>query len=665
MAASLRLLLVEDSPEDADLLLLHLKAHGIVFSWVQVDTMEGFLTALQAEPWDLVLSDFSLPGTDGMEILQALRKLDPDLPFILLSGVLDEVAAVEAMRSGANDFLIKGNLSRLVPAIEREMKESGLRRKQRQFEAELRLLHTAIGQTPDMVLITDPQGVIRYANAAAEVISGYPKDELIGQNPRLFKSGSHDAAFYRSMWEALLRGETWKGHLINRRKDGGLWDAQAVIAPVFSAQGELQNYLCTARDITLERQLQGFLEQSQRLETIGTLTSGIFHDFNNILMPVMGHAELGLARPAGDPRLKHDLEVIQASANRARDLVRQILTFSRKDEGAGARVDVQNLLEESLRLLRATIPTSVAFAVDLGARGRYAQVDPTQLHQVILNLCVNAGHAMRGMAGRLTVRLRLLHLPVTPCAMNIELPAGDYLCLEVEDTGRGIAPDHLDKIFLPFFTTKSAMEGTGLGLSVTHGIISGAKGGIQVRSEVGAGTHFTVFLPLAPTGIAVPAPEPSDAVRGHGHILLVDDEAALLEMLEASLCEMGFQVSAFSDPEAALQAFLAQPQAFQSVVTDQTMPILSGFQLAEAILAIRPELPIILVTGTPNLEDSPGFMQKACFRACLTKPISPVEIAKALLQALEAGPDAPEAPAHSAQKQPPGSTDHQPLRGNS
>ena len=437
MPAPIRILMIEDSQEDAELVRLHLRAHGLAFTSSQVDSMVGFLYALKSEAWDLVLSDFSLPDTDGMELLKTLRAVDPDLPFILLSGVLDECAAVEAMRGGANDFLIKSNLARLVPAIQREMKEADLRRRQRLFEEELRLLHTAIGQTPDMVVITNPEGLILYVNAAAEVITGFRREELLGQNPRLFKSGRHEDGFYRTMWETLLRGETWKGHIVNRRKDGAFWDAESVIAPVYSPGGDLQNYLCTARDSTLERQLQGFLEQSQRLETIGTLTSGIAHDFNNILMPVIGHAEIGLERPPGDPSLKHDLEVILTSAMRARDLVRQILTFSRKGDEQPVAIELQGLLAESMKLLRASIPTSISLNLDLDARGLSTLVDPTKLHQVILNLCTNAGHAMRGTAGLLTVRLRTRKVPVTACAMNIQLPEGDYLCLEVADTGRG------------------------------------------------------------------------------------------------------------------------------------------------------------------------------------------------------------------------------------
>ena len=634
MPSPLRILLIEDSPEDVELLRLHLRTHGIAFTSVQVDSMEDFQLALEAEAWDLVLSDFSLPGTNGMEILQALRKHDPDLPFILLSGVLDEAAAVEAMRNGANDFLVKSNLSRLVPAIEREMKESGLRRKQRQFEAELRLLHTAIGLTPDMVLITDPEGTILYANAATELISGYSRAELLGQNPRLFKSGQHEAGFYRSMWEVLLRGETWKGHVVNRRRDGLLWDSEQMITPLFDAHSVLQNYLCTARDTTLERQLQGLLEQSQRLETIGTLTSGIAHDFNNILMPVLGHVELGLERAPGDPRLKHDLEVIQASANRARDLIRQILTFSRKGTARPVPVEAQTLLAESLKLLRSAISMAITFDLDLDSRGRFVLGDPTQLHQVILNLCTNASHAMQGQAGRLTVRLKAEQLPPTFCAMNILLPEGDYLCLEVTDTGRGIEPEHLDKIFLPFFTTKVAGEGTGLGLSVSHGIISNLGGGLQVTSQSGVGTTFKVFLPVlaaettaAETGMEAPP-------QGQGHILLVDDEEALLQVFHSSLAGMGFHLSSYRRPEEALRAFLDDPGGFQVLVTDFAMPGLSGVQLAEAIWAVNPAFPVILLTGSPDHGPTPVAAGETGFLACVAKPIGPKDLAKAILQVL-------------------------------
>lgn len=634
MTAPLRILVVEDSAEDCQLLVLYLQSCRVDFTYTQVDTLQGCLSALASGSWDLVISDFSLPGTDGIEVLRRLRELDPDLPFILLSGVLEEGAAVDAMRAGANDFLLKGNLSRLVPIIEREMKEATLRRKHRQFQEELRLLHSAIGQTPDLVLITDPAGTIVYANAAAEGTSGYSRGELLGQNPRIFKSDRHDAKFFRGMWDVLLHGDTWKGHIVNRRKNGVLWDAEAVISPVFNAAGELQNYLCTAKDSTLERQLKEILEQSQRLETIGTLTSGIAHDFNNILMPLMGHAELGLQRAPGDPKVRHDLEVIQTSANRARDLIRQILSFSRKDSPETIVVEPQILFSESLALLRATVPSSIAFEVELDARGGFVLGDPTQLHQVVLNLCTNASHAMRGRAGRLTVKLKAVHLPVTSCVMNVELPEGDYLTLEVTDTGRGIPPEHFDKIFLPFFTTKPSREGTGLGLSVCHGIVSGMGGGFQVSTQLNVGTTFLLYLPRVPLKPVQPVVGTGEVPKGWGRMLLVDDEETLLEALHASLTQMGFQVSSYRFPELALAAFLDKPGDFQVMVTDYAMPVMSGAELAQAIWAVDPGFPVILLTGDPESGQVPAKDGQPGFRACLAKPMSPRDIVKVILETI-------------------------------
>jgi CheY-like chemotaxis protein len=280
------------------------------------------------------------------------------------------------------------------------------------------------------------------------------------------------------------------------------------------------------------------------------------------------------------------------------------------------------------------VPSSITFQEDLAAQGKLVEGDSTQLHQVILNLCTNASHAMRGSAGHLMIRLNPCLLPDTPCAMNILLPAGEYLCLEVADTGKGIDPAHLDQIFLPFFTTKSAGEGTGLGLSVSHGIVSNLGGGIQVTSALGEGTTFKVFLPVATATLAEPEKEPEEPLRGEGRILLVDDEESLLQMLNASLVRMGFQVSSFNQPRLALQAFRQAPGSFRALVTDHTMPGMSGVELAQAIWELNPAFPVILLSGTPDHGQTGVPIGTVGFRACLAKPMSPRDIAKAILKAL-------------------------------
>lgn len=637
MDKHLRLLLVEDSEDDAKILLRHLRRSSIEPESTTVQTAEDFLAALDQGHWDLVISDFELPAFNGLAALRLLRARDEDLPFILVSGVLDEEAAVGAMLGGANDFVLKGNLSRLVPAIDRELKEAQSRRKQRAYEAELRLLHTAIGQTPDAIVITNPKGDIVYANPAAEAVSGYSREELLGQNPRLFKSGEHEDAFYTAMWESLLRGEIWRSRIVNRRKDGLLWTAELVIAPVRDQAGVLVNYLAASRDVTHERELQSQLEQSQRLETMGILTSGIAHDFNNILMPIVGHAEMGLARSGEDRKLRRDLEVILSSANRAADLVRQLLAFSRKDSQSPVPLELHPLLKESLKLLRAAVPASIAFDLDVDPKCGTLLGDPTQLHQVILNLCTNAAHAMKDRGGRLHVSLHRVNLPSTPCAMDVVLKAGDYLVMEVGDTGFGIDASILPRIFLPFFTTKSVGEGTGLGLSIVHGIVSGMGGGIQVESSVGQGSTFRVFLPGSGV-VSAAIPTAGEAVRpGQGHILLVDDERDLGSALQAGLEMIGYRVTLHSHPAEALAAFRAAPAETDLLLTDLTMPALNGVALAQRMWELRPGLPAILMTGYSDRMDEEEA-RRLGFSEFLIKPLGTSDIARSIQRIL--GPEA-------------------------
>jgi PAS domain S-box-containing protein len=628
MEDALRILLVEDSLEDAELLRLHLKVHGVRFEMTRAESLGGVSQYLARNTWDLVLCDFFLHDTNGLEVLRLLREGDPDLPFILVSGVLDEAAAVQAMRCGANDFILKGNLSRLVPALEREIREHGVRRQRRAFEAELKLLHAAIGQCPDLVIITQSDGTIAYANPAAERLSGYSRAELMGHNTSLFRSDQHDGAFYDTIWRTLRQGGNWHGRLVLRRKDGSPWDTESVLAPVNAGSEGQGNGILISQDRTHERKLEALLEHTQRLETIGVLTSGIAHDFNNMLTPMLGYAELSLRRPPGDPRVREDLKVILESGERAAQLVRQILYFSRGEARKAVPLEFQTLLRQSLKLMRATLPTALTFEVELDADKRWVTGDPTKLHQVVLNLCVNAMQAMSGTAGRLTVRLQPEHLPLTPCVMGVFLPEGDYLRLEVKDTGRGIPLEDQDKIFLTFFTTKADRGGTGLGLSLSHGIVSAMGGGIQFESRPGVGTVFRIFLPEA-RPVSRPPRLGIAPMKGQARVLLVDDDLTVLSTLKAGLEHLGFLVSGFSDPLEALEAFRRTPQAFDVLLTDDQMPGKNGTELAQEFLALRPELPAILFTGsTLHLETQTPF------RALLNKPMPPGEVARFILESL-------------------------------
>jgi PAS domain S-box-containing protein len=600
---AISLLLIEDSENDARLLLRSLERQGLNVKCHRIETKEQLDACMMEGGWDLVVSDYYLPLLDGMEVLQRVRAVDPDLPFILVSGRVGEDLAVAVMRAGANDFLLKDQISRLGPAIEREMRATMARRIQRNYEEERRRLHMAINQSPDAVLITDQEGAIVYANPALEAISGYPLAELLGHNPRLFKSNRHDANFYRVLWDTLKKGETWRGIFVNRRKDGQFWEAEASIAPVLDPEGRLVNYVCSQRDITHERLLQSQLEQAQRLEAIGVLAAGIAHDFNNILTPILARAEMSLIREDLDPRLRRNMEVIQLSARRAAILIQQVLGFTRSQAKNVCSLELHRLVDESMKLVRAAIPSTIQLTVDLDANNYFVKGDATQLHQVVLNLCTNAAYAMRGVTGILRVSLRREKIPETHCAMGILLPKSLYLVLEVSDTGHGMDAETLSRIFLPFFTTKGPGEGTGLGLSIVHGIVQDMGGGIQVESELGVGTTFRLILPLA-APVASSLPENSRPLpHGTERILVVDDDKTVLATLEIMLSGLGYFTVALSHPQEALERYQADTSAFDLLLVDLTMPGMTGYDLIGMVRALRPGQRALLMTGNLGMVD--------------------------------------------------------------
>jgi len=633
--APLRLLLLEDSDLDAELLRVALSQQGFQPDITRVQTEDEYRQVLITSPWDLVISDYNLPGFDGMSALGILREREPDLPFILISGILTEASAVEAMRNGASDFVLKSNLGRLGPIIERELRDQVARRRARADQNELRLLQLVVRQVPDSLVITDPECTILYVNPSMEAVSGYSRDELVGQNPRLLKSGRHEATFYETLWRSLLQGEVWRGTFVNRRKDGQFWESQAVVAPVLDDAGQPLYFVLTSRDVTHELQLQARLEQAQRLEAIGVLTGGIAHDFNNILMPIMGNAELGTEQSKDLPRIQHHFAVIQKSAKRASDLIQQILAFSRKQEMLTRPVDLALLIKESLKLMRATVPSSILFEVDLKVASAHVLADPTQLHQVVINLCTNAAQAMHGLPG--TLRVDMSPQEITkdlPCAMGGLLPPGRYLCLCIADTGCGIPPEILDQIFFPFFTTKRQGEGTGLGLSIVHGLVQQMGGGLQVTSTLGQGTEFRIYLPTTDQQEQLALPTPGPVPIRHARLLLVDDEPAILDVLDTGLARLGFQVTRFEDPSHALEAFRQKPMAFDLLLSDLTMPHMTGLDLAQEVGLIRPGFPVLIMTGQPTRMDE-ARAQQLGIKATVRKPSTPGMVALEIHKVLD------------------------------
>jgi len=386
-------------------------------------------------------------------------------------------------------------------------------------------------------------------------------------------------------------------------------------------------------DITEQRRLEDQLRQAQKMEAIGTLAGGIAHDFNNILGAIMGYTELTLEDVADNEKAHRRLEKVLQSGLRARDLVSQILTFSRQTKKERKPISVSPIIKEALKLLRATLPTTIQIHQHLETETDLIVGDPVQIHQVMMNLCTNAKHAMRREGGALEVSLAEVTLQAEESLALFHLDPGRFLKLTVADTGHGIAPDITQKIFDPYFTTKEKGEGTGLGLSVVHGIVIEHGGAIEVSSQVGTGTAFHILLPLSEEMGVAPQKSEKPILRGSENILLVDDEALLTESYGQILESLGYQVVTQTSSTKALEVFRKQPGRFDLVLTDYTMPDMTGIQLAEALLKVRPDIPIILYSGfaediTPQMAKSKGIKEM------LSKPLSKPNLSEILRRCL-------------------------------
>ena len=384
-----------------------------------------------------------------------------------------------------------------------------------------------------------------------------------------------------------------------------------------------------------KRQLENQLRQSQKMEAIGTLAGGIAHDFNNVLSIILGNAELALADMSNEHTAHRNLERILTASLRARNMIRQLLSFSRKEESGRKPLRLNSVITESLKLMRASLPTNISIQRDICETGCNTIADPTQIHQIMLNLCTNAAHAMEPNGGVLTVRLESVTLNENTAADANGLAPGNYARLVVADTGHGIEKDIIDRIFDPYFTTKAPGKGTGMGLSVVHGIIKASGGAIRAFSRPGRLTEFHLYLPVVDTVIAA---EPTifdqqHLQGGHEHILLVDDEEMLVDMMRQVLEQLGYTVSAHTDSNAALKTFLACPQAYNLLITDMTMPGMTGTGLAKAVKAVRSNLPIILCTGF-NEQISKENAQSLGIQALIMKPVGMQQLAETIRKVL-------------------------------
>ena len=637
-----RVLLVEDSEPDIASLERELGRGGYDPQILCVQTADAMEAALRRQRWDLVISDHNLPRFSGLEALRTLQASGSDIPFVIVSGQIAEDRAIELMRAGARDFIMKSQLARLLPVVDRELREAQHRlERQRAEQAQLaseERYRELFENASDVVFTLDLDGRFTSLNRAGERITGYTRDEarslrltdiVAGESAGTVRarldSGHSEAA--GAPFEAVLIG-----------KDGRRIALEIGWRHILRDHA-LVGFEGIARDMSERRRLEEQLRQAQKMEAVGRLAGGIAHDFNNLLMAVAGYSELLLEKMAPEDGLRRSVEEIRNAGLRATTLTRQLLTFSRKHVVTLVVIDVNTVVTDLERMLRRVIGEDIELSTSLAPGGAPVKADRGQLEQVIMNLVVNARDAMPE-GGRLC--LATSHVQVRPAdaARFPGVAAGDHVMVEVSDTGCGMDASTLSHVFEPFFTTKEPGRGTGLGLSTVYGIVQQAGGAVFAESAPGRGSVFRVLLPrsveAAPRRVyrsgagALPG--------GTETVLLVEDDAAVRELIRDCLVRCGYTVLEAPDPGRALAVFESRQGRVDVLITDVVMPQMNGRMLAERLLAGRPSLRILYMSG---YTDDEGVVQSVTSGAgFLQKPFTPDVLARAVRDVLDGGASA-------------------------
>jgi PAS domain S-box-containing protein len=470
----------------------------------------------------------------------------------------------------------------------------------KRIEAELirtkDFLQSIYDSSVDGITTTDLSGIVLHTSPMAKEILGYELDDLIGKKVyHFYEHGVEDAK--KIMRELTTKGELRSHEMRFINKSGVLVDVSLSASLLRDEKGKVIGTLGIHRDITGTKKLQAQLQQAQKMEAIGTLAGGIAHDFNNILAAIIGYTELIGLRIKDEAKVRRYLQELRKAGNRAKDLIGQVLTFSRQSGEEQQPLYVSVILKEGLKLLRASLPSTIEIRQEIQVDSGKILANPTQVHQVLMNLCTNAAYAMREEGGVLEINLERIDIDSPTAALHPDLHPGPYVRLTVSDTGHGIPPDNLGRIFDPYFTTKEKGEGTGLGLAVVHGIVSSYGGAIEVNSEPGKGSTFQVYFPRIELGVKEIPRTVEPFPTGNERILFVDDEESLVEMGREMLEHLGYSVVTKTSSIEALELFRKEPDAFDLLITDMTMPGMIGERLAKEVMKIRQDLPVILCSG--------------------------------------------------------------------
>ncbi|MGD9365628.1 MAG: ATP-binding protein [Desulfobacteraceae bacterium] len=503
--------------------------------------------------------------------------------------------------------------------LERQRAQEALRYSEHKYRRLFEL------ESDALFLIDKASGRILEVNRAASEMYGYTRKELL--KLRNTDLSVQPASTTRATQEELSVVPV-RYHI---KKDGTVFPVE-ITASHLDWHGH-KAHIAAIRDITERIRIKERLLQAQKMEAIGTFAGGIAHDFNNMLSVIFGYTELALDKTDKDSQVYKDLQNLFHASMRARDLVMQILTFSRQAEQKMQPVQVNLILKEALKFLRSSLPSSIQIRSHITCDGKVV-ADPTQIHQVLMNLSSNAMHAMRHNGGVLEVSLDEVHLDANDAAFHPETAAGPYMKLTVADNGEGMSPEMIEDIFDPFFTTKGKEEGTGLGLAVVHGIVKSCDGFIRISSEPGEGSIFNVFLPLIEARLKPPDEIKGPLPTGTERILLVDDDKILVDIGQQMLERLGYRVTTRTSSIEALELFKAKPDRFDLVISDLTMPNMNGDKLATELISLRPVIPIIICTGFSRMI-SENRVKTMGVKGLLLKPIAKTDIALMVRKVLD------------------------------
>jgi PAS domain S-box-containing protein len=596
--------------------------------------------AAEAPP-DLVLLDVIMPGMDGYEVCRRLRADTrlAEVPVIIVTALDDQASRLAGLEAGADDFVTspfnRAELRARVRSITRLNRYRRLLETQTTLRESQERYHKMLMLSPDAHFV-HVDGLITFVNEAfCRLMGATDPTQLLGR-PALETVHLDYRELLRERQQKNLNDQPMPPSEMKLiRLDGISVDVEvASIAFDFRNHQEVQ---VIARDITERKRRDAQYLQAQKMEALGQFSGGIAHDFNNILSAIVGYTQLAQLVLKENTEVRTYLGAVLNSAARATNLVRQILTFSRQQPEERQAIDLRPIVAESIELLRATIPPGIEFDTSIATDAPTVLANAGQIQQILMNLGINAWHAMKDFSGRLQVNLERCVVDAAHAATQPRLHPGVYARISVSDTGSGMDPATLRRIFEPFFTTKLPGEGTGLGLAVVHGIMNSHDGAVTVYSQLGEGSIFHLYFP-AHAGVAVAATmaEEGSVPRGHGErILVVDDEELLTELGQKTLVELGYNVEVTTRPAAALAMVRASPQRFALVLTDQAMPGMTGIILASQLRQIRRDLPIILMTGY-SVSLTPAVLEAAGVRQLLLKPINLHALGTAVHAALAA-----------------------------